>query len=480
MTEYRAEDTEGHAIHFLKRLERAEGDAASLALSLYHDPEMIRAVLAGIRIPEGFDRAAVSLDAKDEGPYIVASRTGRFVTCLAHGMSVKDLYVISNARLLAHIAGNAELRERRSKAEAKLGTSVEELFPRLMRNGDNLSKEEFLGISALQPAVKMHLFQWLLETTLQVGEFGLALLRFKRFNLKDKAQFEGLETYWNFFHAAQHLALLSAMTGPKGLERAFDVMKPDCTRLFLQLLISGSPAAAIRVAWFIGKLGSPFLADCKRMAVDPDVPTTWLLGILSLLAMGLRHAKLKTQVTKALENSFKSAKYFPEDVLKFMGSAHKDFKHLFMDIMHVLIAPEKIYELVLQWCRKQFINAYSDIDFPPAYRYENLEEVPSHLAFAFGADISNSFTRMPWMTIHAVTMMPWAASCAAEDFYFPQDFLKCVHKPWTPELSIRMVENEREARGMRKTVIAEKLPGRNDPCPCGSGRKFKKCCLNEY
>jgi hypothetical protein len=24
---------------------------------------------------------------------------------------------------------------------------------------------------------------------------------------------------------------------------------------------------------------------------------------------------------------------------------------------------------------------------------------------------------------------------------------------------------------------AEKLPGRNDPCPCGSGRKYKKCCL---
>ncbi|MEC9085421.1 MAG: SEC-C metal-binding domain-containing protein, partial [Pseudomonadota bacterium] len=20
-------------------------------------------------------------------------------------------------------------------------------------------------------------------------------------------------------------------------------------------------------------------------------------------------------------------------------------------------------------------------------------------------------------------------------------------------------------------------PGRNDPCPCGSGRKFKACCL---
>ena len=28
----------------------------------------------------------------------------------------------------------------------------------------------------------------------------------------------------------------------------------------------------------------------------------------------------------------------------------------------------------------------------------------------------------------------------------------------------------------KQTVIAEKKPGRNDPCLCGSGKKFKKCC----
>ena len=27
-----------------------------------------------------------------------------------------------------------------------------------------------------------------------------------------------------------------------------------------------------------------------------------------------------------------------------------------------------------------------------------------------------------------------------------------------------------------KTVVKDKLPGRNDPCPCGSGKKYKKCC----
>lgn len=25
----------------------------------------------------------------------------------------------------------------------------------------------------------------------------------------------------------------------------------------------------------------------------------------------------------------------------------------------------------------------------------------------------------------------------------------------------------------------EKLPGRNDKCPCGSGKKAKKCCLDK-
>jgi SWIM/SEC-C metal-binding protein len=27
-----------------------------------------------------------------------------------------------------------------------------------------------------------------------------------------------------------------------------------------------------------------------------------------------------------------------------------------------------------------------------------------------------------------------------------------------------------------ETFIAEKTVGRNDPCPCGSGKKYKKCC----
>jgi SWIM/SEC-C metal-binding protein len=27
-----------------------------------------------------------------------------------------------------------------------------------------------------------------------------------------------------------------------------------------------------------------------------------------------------------------------------------------------------------------------------------------------------------------------------------------------------------------KTVTVEKTPARNEPCSCGSGKKYKKCC----
>ena len=55
---------------------------------------------------------------------------------------------------------------------------------------------------------------------------------------------------------------------------------------------------------------------------------------------------------------------------------------------------------------------------------------------------------------------------------------------------VRLVSNEPERRqqvsrsednrpgkvGKQKTVKKGNKVGRNDPCPCGSGKKYKKCC----
>ena len=45
----------------------------------------------------------------------------------------------------------------------------------------------------------------------------------------------------------------------------------------------------------------------------------------------------------------------------------------------------------------------------------------------------------------------------------------------------RKEDVEAEEELIKKTekvppIHADQPPGRNDPCPCGSGKKYKKCC----
>jgi hypothetical protein len=47
---------------------------------------------------------------------------------------------------------------------------------------------------------------------------------------------------------------------------------------------------------------------------------------------------------------------------------------------------------------------------------------------------------------------------------------------WEQALSAERREQIEKEYKATKTIRKEKLPGRNDPCPCGSGKKYKKCC----
>ncbi|MDO4621445.1 MAG: SEC-C metal-binding domain-containing protein [Eubacteriales bacterium] len=49
-----------------------------------------------------------------------------------------------------------------------------------------------------------------------------------------------------------------------------------------------------------------------------------------------------------------------------------------------------------------------------------------------------------------------------------------------PQWETIFTEDERKALYLEQkksgTIIKDKKIGRNDPCPCGSGKKYKKCC----
>lgn len=50
---------------------------------------------------------------------------------------------------------------------------------------------------------------------------------------------------------------------------------------------------------------------------------------------------------------------------------------------------------------------------------------------------------------------------------------------WDSILTAEKKKEIKKTYNATKTVIKDKKVGRNDPCPCGSGRKYKQCCLNK-
>lgn len=50
---------------------------------------------------------------------------------------------------------------------------------------------------------------------------------------------------------------------------------------------------------------------------------------------------------------------------------------------------------------------------------------------------------------------------------------------WEGIFSVEKRKEIRKAWKDSKTIVKENKVGRNDPCPCGSGKKYKKCCANK-
>ena len=57
-----------------------------------------------------------------------------------------------------------------------------------------------------------------------------------------------------------------------------------------------------------------------------------------------------------------------------------------------------------------------------------------------------------------------------------QDFTRNIQRKKDREMAeLQFVGGDGSAAGQQPVVKGDKV-GRNDPCPCGSGKKYKKCC----
>jgi uncharacterized protein YecA (UPF0149 family) len=63
-----------------------------------------------------------------------------------------------------------------------------------------------------------------------------------------------------------------------------------------------------------------------------------------------------------------------------------------------------------------------------------------------------------------------------EDQSKPFDCACWLEEPWEENTELEaVIQTERP-----KLLSGEKKPGRNDLCPCSSGMKFKKCCIEKF
>jgi preprotein translocase subunit SecA len=50
---------------------------------------------------------------------------------------------------------------------------------------------------------------------------------------------------------------------------------------------------------------------------------------------------------------------------------------------------------------------------------------------------------------------------------------------WDPILTLDERKEIKKEYNRSKIIVKDKKINRNDPCPCGSGKKYKQCCINK-
>jgi SEC-C motif len=462
-----------HAHHFLERLDRVSRAQTEFALELYRDHEAVAYVLDRVNLPADAIRVALAIDDAREGPFVIVTREGRFVTCLGAGMH-HDHPVVPRAQIDALLSKVAEKRTRKEIAQRELRPDEEEgdLFQRIISRGSRFAREDFVALSAFEPMLGMTPYLVMLEMAMECVKLRSAMAHgahkvvIKGSTRKTFEKLDRLE--WS----VAHLMLLSGA----GERRNLDEILTSTTR-------GGSPESPtfpcsaqvgstffLRSAWVAARLGKGAIPAYKRaLAEAPD----WIALLdagLGLGAIGLRHAGSLAEVKRILE-SYEPPPPPGEGGLHVSSEAVR--QSVARAVLDTLEHADERAESTMKLGRDFGTVPAKDLPEGHPFRFETPEQVPDDLArtsvLCLDADVHE-----PAVQNLLVMVLPVAARAAAEDFYHPRDVVRAWFGQWTPEESLDRLK--RFARGPKKEAVrAEARPGRNDPCTCGSGKKWKKC-----
>lgn len=447
-----------------------------LALELYRDHHLVEFLLTRVRLPEQAERVAISLGDPTAGPFLIVTRDGRFVTCLGEGMRVDDLPIITRGQLDAIAARHEDLRARLTLCTPPDGRTgkTTNLLRRLHEAGDELAREEFLTIAALQPLLQIELMGTHIRVSRELEQAREGLLTLlRRTDHPREAHREQLRQYFLRSWLVAHLSLLIALDARQVFECVgFETVKPLGTYFSNATFMHANVGLASTGIWSVGRMGKLILPNYKEAYAGASTALDVAEAALGLAVLGLRHQRLRAEVQKTLAS-------LPAT---FGRDAPESPEGRWSKIVTTMIAlayddPEGCRLSHAQHGARLAVER--TLSLPPGSkdRYNRPEDVPLDIAWALGAGWDADFLGKLENIKQLTFALPWIADASPEQFYLPSDVLRVLHRPWTPERTIHLLAPRRDHR---KTVIKEERqsagPTRNGPCPCKSGKKYKRCC----
>lgn len=448
-----------HSEHFLMRLDRLSSRHTEEALLLYNDAPLLRSILELARVPGPSGRVALALG--EDGPYLVVTRDGHFVTCLAAGMTVGDLPVVSRSQLeglTCQVGGlRAKLEVARSVCESD-SSQVRRVLVRLLTAGPELSREEFRRLAAFAPLMLPILVD-IASAALSYLCKAPAVLDRSPLSRKNRKVSRAWRDCWYAYWVVGHVALLLGHDGHEALAG----IAPELRRQTMQFSATvparmGGLGHALRGAWVAGSAGKEMLAPLKAQLREARTSLEMAAASLSLVALGARHAGLRAEVLKSLA-CLPAMERFP--------GARRLQRIVHEASVAALRSPDASRELAHAQAEASLQQRRGLRGLPPGALPDGL------VAPSLGLDINllsdDTLGRLPALVVAV-------ARLRAEELYAPQAQLDAIgHGPWTLAHSAQVIPAF-EVPAPREPVVATARPGRNDACACGRGRKFKKCC----
>jgi len=473
----------GHATHFLERLDRIDDRQTELALALYRDDDLLKSVLASIELPPEVDRLAVSLDDATLGPFVLLTRSGRFVTCLARGMLVDGLPVVTRERF--EIAAQRvqrmrdELNRLRQLRESGADSQVTKLMRSMAHAGPRLCREDAAVLARVQPLIADSLMlqvSEVIQATLQLLT-SLGPLRFDKLKpLEEEGVMLAGRLAWSIAHKLPFLGLAENRTQIAkrlGDHQGFGEVMPAALAFEF-----GTFAHCHRALWVTARCGNRGLHFLRHLPKHEARLSRRLFREMSLGAVACASSKRRGEAKKAVYDHMPEEEEpdpeWPRDRLvdSVVGTIGTLVKHV------VLAEPEAALKHQLEYGRGAL-----RVALRTHLSEEEVALIPEDVVRAAVANLPLCWhggeNLLPLSDL--TRSLPWLARAPLEELFLPRVW---THK-LLPDLSIasatRWLKPFMESMGLgpkQPVVRGGEKSGRNDACACGSGKKAKRCCLD--